>query len=178
MTAEMDAVTWPCGTISRAWFDEARRFRFMLERDFREGEGAVAFVLLNPSVADAHTDDATIRRCSGFTKRWGKKRLIVVNLFPLRATNPKELLSAALDDYRRENDSFILRAVADSSLVIAGWGTRGALRNRGSVVRALIEALSNLHHLGLTKDGHPHHPLYLRADTQPQLWTRAWSPNE
>ncbi|MES2137565.1 MAG: DUF1643 domain-containing protein [Pseudomonadota bacterium] len=55
----------------------------------------VAFVMLNPSTADAVQDDPTIRRCIGFAKAWGKGGIVVINLFAFRATNPKDMLAAA-----------------------------------------------------------------------------------
>ena len=44
-----------------------------------------------PSKADHEIDDPTIRREINFTVDWGYGGLIKVNLFGLRATDPKEL---------------------------------------------------------------------------------------
>ncbi len=40
-------------------------YRYSLSRRLLSGERAVLFVGLNPSTADATTDDPTIRRCAG-----------------------------------------------------------------------------------------------------------------
>lgn len=68
------------------------RYRYFLERVLPSGDGAMCFVMLNPSTADGEADDATIRRCIYFAGREGCKNLWVVNLFAFRATDPRELL--------------------------------------------------------------------------------------
>jgi hypothetical protein len=55
--------------------------------------------------------------------------------------------------------------------IVAAWGTHGAHLDRGPAVERLLRAQPRpLHHLGLTKDGHPKHPLYIGYDQQPILW--------
>ncbi len=49
--------------------------------------------MLNPSTADETQEDPTIRRCLGFAKSWGFDRLIIVNIFAFRSTNPDALYS-------------------------------------------------------------------------------------
>lgn len=128
--------------------------------------------MLNPSTADHVIDDPTIRRCVGFAKAWGFGRLVVANLFALRATNPYELVLAP-DPIGPDNDAHIVEQCAGRR-VFAAWGVTvanmsvPALRNRAAVVRRLIGANALVEHLGLTKDGHPKHPLYLPTATVPQ----------
>lgn len=146
----MSAVLSPCG-----------RYRYSLTRTFFTGRGRVLFVMLNPSTADAETDDPTIRRCIGFARKWGFQRLDVANLFAWRATDPQEL-RRAIDPVGPENDRRLMMLSSCADAVIAAWGAQGSYRNRATEVLGLLEG--TVEHLGLTRQGHPKHPLYLRAD--------------
>lgn len=149
-----------------AYISQDGLYRYTLWRDWSNGKDtrAVAFVGLNPSTADAEKDDPTIRRCIGFAQSWGFNKLIMVNLFAFRATNPKEMMKAE-DPEGPENKAVIKALVGHADVVIAAWGTHGDFRDQGSIY---VSMLDNPYHLGLTKDGHPKHPLYLRSDARPQ----------
>ncbi|TMF61888.1 MAG: DUF1643 domain-containing protein, partial [Chloroflexi bacterium] len=67
-----------------ATFSADRRYRYRLWRRWDGARPVVAFVMLNPSTADARRDDPTIRRCIGFAKSWGFGGVEVVNLFAYR----------------------------------------------------------------------------------------------
>lgn len=156
-----------------AVFSPCATYRYVLRRRFLTGSGTVNFIMLNPSTADETADDPTIRRCISFAQRWGYADLVVTNLFAYRATDPSEL--AALTTERvegYENNYHLIREARAARLVVSAWGVHGTKGNRDRYVRWLLEDLHSLrlHHLGLTKGGHPRHPLYLRADTEPTLW--------
>jgi len=146
----MNAVLSPCG-----------QYRYSLTRMFFTGRDQVLFVMLNPSTADAETNDPTIRRCIGFARRWGFQELAVANLFAWRATEPRELRQV-IDPVGPENDRYLMMMSRCADAVIAAWGARGSYRNRAEEVLDLLEG--PVEHLGLTKQGYPKHPLYLRAD--------------
>lgn len=157
-------------THSGATFDATERYRYMLERDWvKHPKRLCNFVMLNPSTADAKVLDPTVTRCVGYARDWGYDGLIVTNIFAFRSTNPK-LLRAVDDPVGPDNDAAILAAAYRSELVIAAWGTHGKLDGRGrAVAEQLRQAMqSDLKCLGVTKHGHPKHPLYLCRDTQPQ----------
>ena len=138
-----------------------RRYRYLLARRVGFEEAVCTFIMLNPSTADAETDDPTIRRCIDFAQRWDCGRLLVVNLFAYRTTSPAALYAAA-DPVGPENDAYLRQAAAQAGLLVAAWGAHGSLGNRGHAVRALLDAGGyTVHHLGLTADGQPRHPLYL-----------------
>ena len=143
------AVLSPCG-----------RYRYSLTREFFMGTGRVLFVMLNPSTADAETDDPTIRRCIGFARRWGFRELAVANLFAWRATYPRELRRVP-DPVGPENDGHLIEMSDSADATIAAWGAHGAYHHRDLAVLGLLKGAESL---GLTKQGHPRHPLYLRAD--------------
>lgn len=82
-----------------ATFSGCGRYRYRLTRELNgalfAGSGrAITFIMLNPSTADANADDPTIRRCKGFARGWGYGRLIIVNLFAFRATDPRDMWKA------------------------------------------------------------------------------------
>jgi len=124
--------------------------------------------MLNPSTADASQEDPTIRRCVGFARSWGYGALAIVNLFALRSTDPRALYAHATPVGER-NDAFIAAQATISDLVIAAWGVHGAHQDRGAAVLRMLRREVKVRCIGVTKDGHPKHPLYLRGDLQPQV---------
>jgi hypothetical protein len=95
----------------------------------------------------------------------------VTNIFAWRDTDPRKT-RAALDPIGPDNDAAILEACAWGDQVIAAWGTHGAHLNRGPQVEALLRASGrSVLHLGLSKAGHPKHPLYIAYTQQPEVWT-------
>jgi hypothetical protein len=132
------------------------------------------FVMLNPSTADATKDDPTIRRCIGFAKREGCTGITVVNLFALRATHPVEL-DKHVDPFGPDNAKHLSEQISahfQIGIIVAAWGAspmtlgwepidvlKMALRNAGALC------------LGMTKDGHPRHPLYVKGDHPLVPWT-------
>lgn len=138
-------------------------YRYSLGRSWAPKWGRVLWIMLNPSTADENVDDATIRRCFGFTRDWGYGELEVVNLFAYRATDPKKLFEAA-DPVGPGNDDYIDFAVSRAGLIIAAWGTHGSYRGRAEEVRRRYSPLLCLE---TTKDGHPRHPLYIPLTAVP-----------
>lgn len=157
----------------RAVISADGRYRYRLERSVSDVPGpTVAFVMLNPSTADAEKDDPTIRRCIGFAERLGFSRLVVVNLFALRATDPSALL-ADPDPEGPDNIDYLRTARVDYDLCIAAWGAHRAIRRlsaQASYWLGDIPPAKGLVALGLTKDGAPRHPLYLKADSPLIPW--------
>jgi len=127
-------------------------------------------VMLNPSTATQEQDDPTIRRCIGFARRWGYVRLEVVNLFAWRATRPKDLPRS----WDPEDDRAIREAVVRADRVVAAWGVHGA----GPRADEVLAMLGPCDCLGVTKHGHPRHPLYLRADTAPRRYRGAMTRDD
>lgn len=153
----MTAVISPCGT-----------YRYRLERTWDADEPKVAFIMLNPSTADAEKDDPTIRRCIGFAKSWGFGGLIVGNLFALRATDPRELYSYS-DPIGPDNNAHLRAIGMCAEQIVCAWGAHGSLHDRASGVAAMLDAY-NLSALTITKKGQPGHPLYVSAEIQPKAY--------
>jgi hypothetical protein len=150
-----------------ATFSADRTHRYLLTRTWDAASPTVNFLMLNPSTADAFVLDPTNRRCMGFARDWGYGSVMVTNIFGFRSTDPNGLRGAA-DPVGPDNDAAILDAASAAQLVIAAWGVHGELLGRADSVRSkLAEAGIELHALRLTKAGHPGHPLYVSADSEP-----------
>ena len=154
--------------ISGAQFSDDRVYRYALWRTWDETKGHAMFIGLNPSTADETKDDQTIRKCMAFARRWDYGGIYMLNIFAFRATDP-QVMKAAADPIGPGNDDIIRRYLACAGTAIACWGVHGQHRNRSQRVRAWLRG--RLHHLGLTKDGHPKHPLYLPLSTPAEVWS-------
>jgi len=84
---------------SGAEISDCQRYRYALWRRWADGP-AVLFVMLNPSTADARSDDPTIRRCIGFARSWDYAAVLVANLFALRTPTPADCCEPALRSAR------------------------------------------------------------------------------
>jgi hypothetical protein len=78
-------------------------------------------------------------------------------------------MRAAKEPIGPENDATILSGAAWADTIVCAWGTHGAHLNRGPLVAEKLAGQS-LYHLGLSKAGHPKHPLYIAYTQQPELW--------
>ena len=158
----------------RAEISPCGQYRYLLSREVSQCGGAVTFIMLNPSTADASNDDPTIRRCIGFARKWGCGTLFVVNLFGRRATDPAALRTTD-DPVGPDNKSWLLwavdRCVGDAMYskqaytIVCAWGTHGTYMDQDRTVLGWLDEVSvKRMALGITKEGHPRHPLYVRAD--------------
>ena len=149
-----------------AAFSPDRLYRYALYRTWDEAKPRVMFIGLNPSTADESVDDPTIRRCRNYAFDWGYGGLIMGNLFALRATKPKVMM-AHVAPIGPENNYWLERLAREAEIVVAAWGVSGSHLGRDKVV---LGFMPQMRHLGLTKAGAPKHPLYLKANTKPQIW--------
>jgi hypothetical protein len=159
------ATLFPDAVVHRdAYVSLCGQYRYWLTREWGDGP-RLTWVMLNPSTADADTDDATIRKCVGFARRWGYGGFAVVNLFAWRATNPREVPepSRAIGS---ENDATILR-MSEGRDVVCAWGLvpRAVHRARVAEVLGMLRN-RRVTCLGTTEDGQPRHPLMLAYATE------------
>lgn len=155
-----------------AVISECGHYRYLLWRTLFDSVKPpidCVFVMLNPSIADATKNDPTINICVDFCMRWGFSRLVVVNLFALIATDPKKL-KADPEPIGPLNDDYINMAVWQSDRVICAWGANCEMDDRHERVKEMLISVPGVYHLGLTKKGHPRHPLYLKRTTVPIQW--------
>ncbi len=151
-----------------AQFSDDGTYRYTLDRVVRvTGHRRCAFIMLNPSVAGATTNDPTITRVLNFVRGWGFSQYRTINLFALVSTDPKQLHShnapiGAL------NDKIISDTCRWASLIVLAWGNNGAYKDRDKEVLDLVynNAGGEVMCFGTTKQGHPKHPLYLPNDAE------------
>lgn len=167
------SVYWPpvpqhdlAGHRSTAVLSTCGTYRYLLTHTWTPSAPLAAWIMLNPSTADATRDDPTLRRAHGFTRRAGCGALAVVNLYALRSTDP-----AALRHHPQPvgplNNAFTRHTIRQADLVICAWG--GTLPNphRPHTVTAdLARAGIQPYCLGTTATGQPRHPLYLPNATR------------
>lgn len=140
-------------------------YRWTLHRKWDEGP-EVLWIMLNPSTADANADDPTVRRCAGFSKSWGFGGLTIANLYAARTPRPSDL-SRLADPVGVRNDQVLRALVRHAAAVVVAWGAHPlAAARAGTVLPLLTSPLC----IGTTRGGHPRHPLYVRADTQPSIF--------
>jgi hypothetical protein len=155
-----------------AHISDCGTYRYRLWREWDRSKPTLAFLMLNPSTADHLSDDPTITRCMSraIAGRYG--RLEVANLYPLRATDPAELLTHPdpLGPIGTA-DGAVLDAIDRASMVICAWGAHPAAAPRAADLMHIIRITgmrNKLYHLGLNKDGSPKHPLYIAASMRPK----------
>ena len=151
---------------------ECGRYRYALWRIWNKQLPYLGFLLLNPSTADAETDDPTITRCMARARQLGYGGIYVCNLFAYRATDPAEIYKAP-DAIGPENDQWTPYYMLMCRMVICGWGKHGTWLNRDRAVIASLETMPwrMLYALDTNADGSPKHPLYVAYNVQPKPFT-------
>lgn len=145
------------------------KYRYRLERTWDTSKWVMMFIMLNPSIADAEIDDPTIRRCIGFAESWWYGWIIVWNLFPFRATNPKDLIEENTP-FTLENSKYLYEMSEISDLILCAWWNQQIvekLYKKFPRYMPLVSIIKQLSCIELSKGGVPKHPLYLKKSSQP-----------
>jgi hypothetical protein len=153
-----------------ATFSDCGQYRPLLWRDWAgaPNTGHVLWIGMNPSTADGDVDDPTVRRECDFTAAWGFGAYRKCNVMDFRATQPKALLQPGVAPRSEINLPTIVEQARDARIVILAFGSlHKKLSRYGIDVVAALEA-ENIHSmcLGVTANGSPRHPLYLRKDAE------------
>lgn len=169
--------------ITGATFSPCRRYRYALWREWDATLPTVVFCGLNPSTADESKDDPTIRRELGYALDWRFGRLVKVNAYGWRDTDPKKMLLAE-DPTGPENVATVVHCATQGALFVAAWGNNIRERDAFFLRAALRRAGVTIHVLRLTGKGNPEHPLYLPRSLRPvtwpggREWQHTWKPEE
>jgi len=155
------------------------RYRYELHRDvpILWKTAPLMFIGVNPSTADAETDDATIRKMRGFAVRLGYSEFMVGNVFAWRATDVRELATVerhAVVGF--DNPRHLSAMMARAGMIIPCWGDTNkvpkSLHGQFTIMRtALTMCGKPVRIFGLTNGGDPLHPLMLSYETQLKEWS-------
>lgn len=157
---ENDAVISDCG-----------KYRYLLRRTWDHTRPRALLVMLNPSTADATTDDATIRSCVRLLSGQGYGSMEVVNVYAYRATDPKELREQS-DPFGPRNKNMIEAAIHRCDVIVCAWGAYPPARQHAvSLLNAARSHRPATYCFGRTKDGSPKHPLYIKSGTPLEIFS-------
>lgn len=170
-TAELS----PCG-----------RFRFRLSRTWSEHWPVCAWLMLNPSTADAERDDPTMLRLMAWARAWNYGGVEVVNVFPYRASKPSALWgwlrgargfdTEGRDEAIEANLWHIADISKNAALRLVGFGAEAAKRHPDHVRAALAAFREGTFCLGNNSLGWPLHPMArgkmrIPDRARPVFWT-------
>jgi hypothetical protein len=167
---------WSACEVGEAHFSPDRVYRYALTRTWDERRPLGLIIGLNPSTADEHALDNTLRRCIRFANREGWGGFWMANLFALRATQPAVMkkhpapVGEPLYAVTPELPPTTFNDGRCSPRIICAWGADGGHRDRDLAVLSMLDGFE-LRSLGTTKGGYPNHPLYLPSDTQLTTYT-------
>lgn len=138
----------------------------------QEGKHTLFVLGLNPSTADAEKPDKTMKAVIKFAEYNGYDGFVMLNLYPLRATNPNDLPSEADLQLHRKNLEEISKLIEGRNDIDV-WLAFGAnAKKRHYLLESFQEIVSilelhNAHFIcfgKLTKNGCPPHPLYRKSE--------------
>lgn len=133
------------------------------------GKRPLITIGLNPSTATREKLDPTVTRVEKVAQQRGFDSFIMLNLYPVRATDPKDLTPKADPVAYERNLEAIEKIVAQyaNPTIWAAWGASVVdrpylLRARDALHERLAQYQPQWRRFGeLTVNGHPRHPLHL-----------------
>jgi len=138
-----------------------------------KGNNPIICFGINPSTAKPDELDPTLQSVERLAKYNGYDSWIMLNIFPLRETNPDLLKDKANDELHQKNLDFIKDILEKYSKNIwVAWGT--TIEKHKYLTKYLLDIYdlaknysADWYSIGeISKNGHPHHPLYLNSDTK------------
>jgi len=164
--------------LNKDWFCEENwiykntddnRARFVLGKTFepeRSWSNPLVCFGINPSTAEPNLLDHTVTRVENYAKENGFDSWIMLNIYPLRSTDPNGLLPDKDPLMHSQNIEHITRILSKSKIKLwAAWGNSIIKQDYLFYCLEHIAYIANEYNcrwvkLGCTKDGHPIHPLY------------------
>ncbi|MEO9862593.1 MAG: DUF1643 domain-containing protein [Yoonia sp.] len=157
-------------TLSSATYSDCETYRYALTRTWDDTGKRLMFVMLNPSKATEAHNDPTVGRCENRARALGYGAFRVTNLFALRETDPMQM-RRHIEPNGPDNDQTLIEGADWADTTIAAWGVHGVHLGRDAEIITLFQNNNcALHALGVTKAGHPRHPLYMPYSAMPAPW--------
>jgi len=135
------------------------------------GERPLICFGINPSTAEPNKLDPTVNSVSRLAGAHGYDSFVMLNVYPQRATNPNDLHREAVLELRAENERHIAALIDGKTHTL--WAAWGGLISKRPYLLPFVQRIVALPELQNckwvsrgkpTKDGHPHHPLYVRKE--------------
>ena len=183
-TQKVDILTFEYARTRRAESAEYDRERWLYIPDFYSeyryilgtvGKKPLICIGINPSTAAPDDLDNTLKSVERIAKGNGFDSFIMFNVYAQRATNPDHMDQTLNEQLHRENMlafRWILERSGETPAVWAAWGT--IVEKRDYLKLCLSDMVeegnrfgARWYHAGKPSiKGHPHHPLYLKKDSQ------------
>ncbi len=155
--------------------DEDNKTRYVLGK--RSDSPLVCFGI-NPSTAEPNNLDPTLKSVERVAEKNDFESFLMLNIYPQRSTDPSGI-HEELDLKIHKNNLFHIEGILSKynpPIIWAAWGT--LINTRPYLLKCLedIYTISFKYNCKwvsvgkLSKDGHPHHPLYLSAETEPETF--------
>lgn len=161
------------GCVDRYMYSDDGVYRWRFDRCWGAGR-SLTWVGLNPGTGDRDgTSRPTLRRMERVSREAGYSALSIVNLFGFRASAPRALRSVT-DPVGCDNDVVIAATTSAGATdrTVACWGAASEAHWLGRSKHVAGRLIATpMFCLGVTKCGHPRHPLYVAADAALVPWS-------
>lgn len=146
--------------------EEEKHVRYVLGEI---GGNPLICIGVNPSTAKPDNLDRTLNKIKKHSERKNKySGWIMLNVYPLRETNPDRLPQSKDEDIHKLNINKITKIIQEypDSDILCAWGTPIKKRDYlKECLKDIIDVIGTQHlkMIDITKYGHPRHPLYCKT---------------
>lgn len=181
---KVDILTFEDARMRRAESADYDRDRWLYIPDFYSeyryilgtvGKNPLICIGINPSTAAPDDLDNTLKSVDRIARGNGFDSFIMFNVYAQRATNPDHMDRKLNEALHRENMAafhWVLEHSGEHPAIWAAWGT--IIEKRDYLKHCLADMVAEgnrfdaiWYHAGKPSvKGHPHHPLYLKKDSQ------------
>lgn len=138
-----------------AEFSPCGKYRYKLWRIWDPTLPKAMCIGLNPSTANADTNDATIRNLIQMLTKLGYGGFYMTNLFAIVSSDPDILLSEGVD-LQLDNENKLKEVAAICKDVIVCWGNFKQAKNR---IKEVLPQYPKAKCFGWNQNGTPWHPM-------------------